>query len=231
MKQIIATLSIFLIVFVNACKPGVQGDVGPQGLAGKDGINGTDAPAKGPVGGKGAVGEKGIAGEKGAVGDNVVSNAVASSWTKPNWYFNGTADWGDGNFKRATFYADIDFKEITNDVLQKAVLLTYIRYTNIKNEYTVRPVDTGSYISDIKDETLILTTFQGYSPQTITFYSIGLVSKTASEVSERNSYLARLRAADLESRTIIIFPPKGGRLDTSIFNDYTKTCEAFNINP
>lgn len=101
-----------------SCKKGATGDIGPIGQKGTTGDAGTINPTTGPAGNTGPAGSVGATGP---AGSNGVSNLVLTQWKKINWKVSYTDN--TDNY----YIGEIDFPEVTQAVLDKGFLITYLR--------------------------------------------------------------------------------------------------------
>ncbi|NIG55447.1 hypothetical protein [Chitinophaga sp. Cy-1792] len=136
MKQILrlplllTALSIFLLF---SCK---KGDPGPAGPAGTNGTNGTNG-ATGPTGATGATGPTGATGATGS------ANVIYSAWVSTNPWNASTTSNGSG---KNTFYFDWSTTQVTQDILDKGVVLVYAKlYSDPDGIGSIKQLPTSYY--------------------------------------------------------------------------------------
>lgn len=129
-------LFLLLALLSSACKKGPAGDIGPVGAKGATGDAGANNSTVGPKGDTGPTGDRGLAGSKGETGpagDAGVANLAISDWKKPVWKYKNTN--GSSNY----YIGEVDFPEITQSVIDKGFVITYLRINNTTSTVAIFP--------------------------------------------------------------------------------------------
>jgi Collagen triple helix repeat (20 copies) len=217
-NNLFISFCLLAALFLYACK-GENGAVGPQGPQGIQGIQGVAGAngATGAAGTNGTNGKDGKDGATGATGATGTANVIFSDWIARPYPGTGTTAWGSGTksgqnliYRYSLNY--IDAPKITKDILDKGLVVVYLRIPQFSpNGAFTLPYKVGG-ISQLLYSSLIEN---------------GIIYLFAENEIAGASYLPD---ANISYRYIIVpGGVAGGRYASINFNDYEEVKRVFNL--
>jgi hypothetical protein len=178
---------IFLgLITLSMLSCGEDGAIGPEGDPGRDGTPGL-AGNKGPTGDKGSTGPTGPASSS-----TSIANLFISSWKKPTWKFEGIQN------QQRVFEGEVAFAEISNEVLNKALIRAYYRVNGKSSNTGSDDYPDGIIVTVSNSSIVVKHTLRGYKEGKL------LIRATVESSQNNTDVIPTLNALPLEFKINII---------------------------